>query len=182
MPTTANARRVGVGCVLAWCCFPVGAVIIVCFNASGEAAFSPEATAPAAQRRARPQAGAAPPRPGGRSPGAHDSPGAKRREGEPQGGTNGAGHHGGGAPGPEERSGRARAKPTPNPTKRLSFVGLVSFQPNKNFRFVGYRATAFSDQTNFRKKCGKPEMLGRKFGGVLRHPPMGALCFVLEKA
>lgn len=149
---------------------------------SGEAAFSPEATAPAAQRRARPQAGAGGARPGGRSPGAHDSPGAKRREGEPQGGTNGAGHHGGGAPGPEERSGRARAKPTPNPTKRLSFVGLVSFQPNKNFRFVGYRATALPAQTNFRKKFGKAEMLGRKNGGVLRHPPMGALCFVPARA
>lgn len=35
---------------------------------------------------------------------------------------------------------KATAEPTPNPTKRLSFVGLVSFQPNKNFRFVGYRA------------------------------------------
>lgn len=68
---------------------------------------------------------------------------------------------------------KATAEPTPNSTKRLSFVGLVPFQPNKNFRFVGYRATALPAQTNFRKKFGKVEMLGRKNGGVLRHPPKG---------
>lgn len=135
MPTIADAWRWAPACVLAWFLEPLGNADHRAFMTRGEAAFSQEGTAPAAQRRTRPKAGAGGARPGGRSPGAHDSPGAKRREGEPPGGTTSAGHAGGGAPGPEERSGRARAKPTPNPTKRLSFVGLVPFPTQQELSF-----------------------------------------------
>lgn len=84
----------------------------------GEAAPSPEGTAPAAQRGAAAEAGAGQGRPDERRAGAPDSAHPERSPREPQGRTNGAGHHGGAAPGPEERRGLSRAAEGPPPSQR----------------------------------------------------------------
>lgn len=143
MPTTANAWRWAPACVLAWFLEPLGIADHRAFMTCGDAAFPQEGTAPAAQRRTRPQAGAGGgPAPADEAPGRTTAPGrsegrASRRAARPAQGTPEEGP-------PAQRSeaggpGRSQRRTQQND---LVLLGWCPFQPNKNFRFVGYRAAA----------------------------------------
>lgn len=180
MPTTANARRVGVGCVLAWCCFPVGAVIIVCFNASGEAAFSPEATAPAAQRRARPQAGAGGAAPADEAPGRTTAPGrsagrANRRAARTAQGTTEEGP-------PAQRSeaggpGRSRRRTQQND---LVLLGWCPSNPTRTFVLLGIEPPHFQIRPIFVKSAENRKCWVENLGGYYDTPPW-VLCALCSK-